>query len=124
MKSFWSVAGVLVLGSFVLGRAYPQAVLTQRNDNQRTGANVHETILTPKNVNPNSFGRLYTLTVVGTIGAQPLFVANVPVGPQRQPTDLLYIATRDNNIYAFNVTGEYSGEDDRSFRLNVTDHSG
>jgi len=43
-----------------------QDVLTQHNDNQRTGANLKETILTPQNVK-SGFGLLYSRKVEGYI---------------------------------------------------------
>ena len=47
-------------------------VLTYHNDNARSGLMANETILTPANVNPTSFGLLRTLSVDGKVDAQPL----------------------------------------------------
>jgi hypothetical protein len=84
-----------------------QSVLTQHNDNQRTGANIRETQLTPANVS-QSFGFLYKLEVKGdpakgpnTIGAQPLFVSRVVINGTSH--EVLYVATRQNFIFAFDV---------------------
>jgi hypothetical protein len=62
------------------------SVTTYHNDNARTGQNLHESILTPANVNPNGFGRLFVQPVDGYIYAQPLYVPNVSIrraGSQR-----------------------------------------
>jgi hypothetical protein len=79
-----------------------EGVLTQHNNAQRTGAYLAETELTPTKVNPASFGWLYSLSVDGSIGAQPLYVAGVPIN-KGSPRDVLYVATRKNKIYAFDV---------------------
>src|SRR5689334_238858 len=52
------------------------SVLTQHNDNQRTGANLSETTLSTANVNIDQFGKLFTRTVSGYIYAQPLVAAD------------------------------------------------
>src|SRR5271155_2426989 len=55
-------------------------VLTQHNDISRSGANVGETLLTPANVNTNTFGKIFTYPVDGRIYAQPLYVHGVVLG--------------------------------------------
>jgi hypothetical protein len=88
--------------------ACAQSVLTQHNDDQRSGANLRETQFTPANV---SLRLLYKLDVSGnrgpnvqnTIGAQPLYVARVMVNGQ--PHEILYVSTRQGLIYAFDVGG-------------------
>src|SRR6516164_10403375 len=55
-------------------------VLTQRNDNSRTGANLNETILTPQNVGGGHFGMLFKRTVDDQVYGQPLVVTNVSIG--------------------------------------------
>ena len=52
-------------------------VVTSQYDNARTGANLHEAILTPKNVNANQFGKRFTLHVDGDVYAQPLYLPAV-----------------------------------------------
>jgi hypothetical protein len=78
------------------------AVWTQHNDNQRTGAQLAEAELTPYNVSATTFGRLYSLPVEGTIAAQPLYVPQVS-WMHGVPKDILYVATRENKVYAFDV---------------------
>ena len=54
-------------------------VLTWHYDNLRTGMNTKEVVLTPKNVNYKTFGKLSTKPVDGFVVAQPLYVPNVNV---------------------------------------------
>jgi hypothetical protein len=77
-----------------------QDVLTQHNVNSRTGAQLHETILKPTNVGPNTFGRLYERHVEGQIIAQPLYVSNLSI-PNKGLRNVVYVATRKNIVYAF-----------------------
>ena len=51
-------------------------VLTDLNDNNRSGANTSETILNPSNVNVNQFGKLWTYSVKGAAYASPLYVSD------------------------------------------------
>src|SRR5438094_544659 len=76
-------------------------VLTQHNDNHRTGANPAETQLTPAAVRSGRFGRLYSRSVVGDIYAQPLCMRGVvtPGGPK----NLVFVATSKNWVYAFDA---------------------
>src|ERR1051325_7512840 len=54
-------------------------VLTYHNDNQRTGQNLSETILTPANVNARGFGKLSSYAVDGHVYGQPLYVSSLSI---------------------------------------------
>jgi hypothetical protein len=70
--------------------------------NARNAWNPHETALTTANVNPSSFGMLYSLPVDGEVYAQPLYVPHVNV-PHLGFHDLLIVATEGDSIYAFDA---------------------
>src|SRR2546421_6129140 len=75
------------------------AVLTQHNDNTRSGWNDKETALTTSNVNVQQFGAVFTLRVDDQVYAQPLVVGHVSVGGGDR--NVVYIATVNNTLYAY-----------------------
>ena len=75
------------------------SVLTQHNDNARTGWNSHETALTTSNVNQQQFGKVLTLPVSDQVWAQPLVVGHAHVAGGDH--NVVYVATVDNALYAF-----------------------
>ena len=80
----------------------PLAVLTQHNDNARTGDNLRETLLNTSSVNVHRFGKLWTRYVDGYLYAQPLYVPNVRI-PGHGLHNVIYLATAHNSVYAFDA---------------------
>ena len=77
-------------------------VLTQHNDNTRSGLNPNETLLTPANVTVSSFGKLFTQSVDGIIVGQPLYASNVLMN-DGLAHNVVYVATQHNTVYAFDA---------------------
>src|SRR6266404_2103999 len=106
-KSYSTKTSVALLLILSIPRLFAQyAVTTGHYDNHRTGANTHEFILTPANVNRTQFGKLGSLPVSGCIFAQPLYVPGVLTsgGVTR---DLVFIATTTSMVYAYDAN-DYS----------------
>jgi uncharacterized protein (TIGR03437 family) len=80
----------------------PVNILTGNYDNQRTNANLQETILTTANVNPGSFGRIGSFPIDGQIYAQPLYAAGIQI-PGKGARNVVYVATMHNSVYAIDA---------------------
>ena len=76
-------------------------VLTRSYGNQRTGANLSETVLTAASVKSGKFGKLFMLPVDDEIYAGALYAANVPIDGAKH--NVLYVATVNNSVYAFDA---------------------
>ncbi|MGA2371084.1 MAG: pyrrolo-quinoline quinone [Candidatus Korobacteraceae bacterium] len=76
-------------------------VTTYQYDNNHSGTNTQETILTPTNVNVSQFGRKTVFTVEGFVYAQPLYLPNLTIGGTSH--DVLFVATEHDQLYAFDV---------------------
>ncbi len=80
----------------------PVPVLTWRYDLTHAGQNTGETALTPANVNPTAFGKLFTQPVDGIMYAQPLYVPGLKMS-DGQFHNVLFVATENDSVYAFDA---------------------
>lgn len=80
----------------------PVNILTQHNDNARTGANLNETVLNTSNVNANQFGRLFTRDLDGYPYAQILYVSQLKF-PDGSTHNVIYVATEHNSVYCYDA---------------------
>ena len=99
-----TLAPFALLAFFCCGAAQATDVLTYKYDNARTGLNPSEYVLTPQNVNQQSFGRLYSFPTDGFVYAQPLYKAQVNI-PGQGVRNVIYVATEHDSVYAFDADG-------------------
>ena len=84
----------------------PGNVVTQHNDNQRTGVYPAETTLTPAAVLARGMRIKYTHPIDGSVDAQPLYVRRVEF-PQGTANGLFVVTNFTNKVYALNAdTGD------------------
>jgi hypothetical protein len=76
-------------------------VLTYHYDGLLSGNNNQETILTPANVNPTNFGKLFTQPVDGQIYATPLYKKDLNIGGTNH--NVAFVATEHDSVYAFDA---------------------
>ena len=96
-RNFTIVAGTTLL----ICCAAPDDIdwLTRSANNERTGNNLAETVLTKLTVTPDTFGKIRTLPTDGHVYAQPLAAANVDL-PDGTVRSLVIVATMSNTVYA------------------------
>ncbi|HTC22014.1 MAG TPA: hypothetical protein VK859_14250, partial [bacterium] len=87
----------------------PVTVATQRYDNQRTGADLAEYVLTVEALRSGQFQKLYGVPVDGQIYAQPLYLPQVK-WMDGSLKNILIVATMRDWVYAFQVDDAFRGK--------------
>jgi hypothetical protein len=107
-RALWGVSALVGLALPVVGASAQVNVLTAHNDIARTGQNQNETILTPANVNPTQFGKLFSQPVNGVLYAQPLYVSQITI-PGKGVHNVIYVAPSTGNYMGLDggTAGEY-----------------
>jgi hypothetical protein len=78
-------------------------VLTERSNNSRTGSINSPGLNQSVFKTPGAWGPLPTLQVQGTVYAQPLYVEQITMASDHRPHNAVFVATAQNNIYAFDA---------------------
>ncbi len=89
----------------LLTAVMPANQVMYHNDQDSTGDNLAETVLTPANVNSADFGLVARTTLDGQVYAQPLVVPNVNVtrGSSLGIHNVVYAATQNDSLYAIDA---------------------
>lgn len=95
-------------------------VVTYHNDQARTGQNLNEVILTPANVTPAAFGKLFTRPVDGWVLAQPLYMTGQFVAGSGFH-NVIVAATEADSVYLFDADSNQGGNANALWHVNLTD---
>ncbi len=118
MKRLDLIVIVIVLSCLAACGPSEVGVTTQRYDNARTGQNLSETLLNTTNVNQADFGKLFSRAVDDQVYAQPLYVPSVDI-PEAGARNVLYVATVNNTVYAFDADDPNASEP--LWKVNLSD---
>jgi F5/8 type C domain len=102
-RRIWATAflPVFMLTAFTMAQSQGVNVSTRNYNNQRTGANLSETVLNTSNVNSSQFGKLFQTQVDDQVYAGLLYSAGLSIGGATH--NVLYVATVNNTVYAFDA---------------------
>ena len=118
-----TLSGVVLASA--LGGAWAQvAVVTQHNDNGRTGTNTHEAALSPANVNKNQFGKLFSYTLDDQTYSQPLYAPHLTMSVDNQMHNVVFVTTVNNSVYAWDADSNMANGGLPLWQRNLTPAGG
>jgi hypothetical protein len=82
-------------------------VLVYHNDPFLSGQNLMEDTLTPADVNPTNFGKLFSIPVDGYVYAEPLYMANLDIAGAVH--NVAFVATEHDSVYALDADSPTAG---------------
>jgi hypothetical protein len=99
------MAALLFMSAAAFRASGQTSITTYHYDNNRSGWNQNESVLTPANVRRKSFGLLQMVRLDDQVDAQPLVVPGVQItkGKYQGTHDVVYVASEGNTIYAIDV---------------------
>src|ERR1043166_9116547 len=83
-------------------RLFAVNVLNWHNSPDGTGQNLQETVLTPANVNPQGFGKVFSNPLDGNEYGEPLYVSSLTI-PGKGTHNVVFVATEHDSVYAFDA---------------------
>jgi len=119
-----AVLAIFCTGPTLLFPQTPTAVpvLTWRYDQTHAGQNTSETALTTGNVNPTSFGKLFSHKVDSSVYPQPLYVPNLKMS-DGQTHNVLFIETSNDSMYAFDADSNGGSNANPIWKVSLADTS-
>src|SRR5215469_16297041 len=113
------LAGVIAC-VFTMAALGQVAVWTQHNSNTRIGNNNSETVLTPANVNRNTFGKLFTYTLDDQTYSQPLYIPGLKMAVDGQVHNVVFVTTVNNTVYAWDADSNTANGGKPLWQVNLT----
>lgn len=101
-------------------QAQTVSVWTQHNSNTRIGNNNSETILTPANVNKNTFGKLFAYTLDDQSYSQPLYIPQLTMAVDGKVHNVVFVTTVNNSVYAWDADSNKANGGQPLWKVSLT----
>jgi len=125
----FAATGLCFLSSILLGGEAEQPgipgraeenVVTQHNNNERTGATLAEEKLKPANVDVAHFGKLFSYTLDDQIYSQPLYASHQLMTADHKIHNVVIVTTVNNSVYAWDADSKATNGGQPLWHRNLT----